>query len=363
MNVWTACGRGVWFLMVIAASLGIVVPASQAQPVSPPITKDIVDAAGAKLGSITFATLTTTPGGITDFDLEGFTEAGLLDGPDWQIDPVTGEVSSLVVGFLQGDPPIVILPAIACTPPAGDDSCAGSVLLFGDLEPPGRSFQVLSYACTVAEGGQPDCESTIGPVIPITLVDPDGDGDGVPNAADNCPNDANADQADTDGDGIGDVCEPDGDEDGIADDLDNCPAVANADQIDTDGDAEGDACDANDDGDGFDDLVDNCPLVVNDDQADLDRDGEGDACDLDADGDGVVDADDRCLGTLPGEVSDAEGCAIAQLCPCDGPWRHHIAYVLCTAKAGHDFRKAGLISLRELVRIVFKAGKSQCGRK
>jgi len=36
----------------------------------------------------------------------------------------------------------------------------------------------------------------------------DADGDGVPDAADNCPAAANADQADTDGDGTGDVCDP-----------------------------------------------------------------------------------------------------------------------------------------------------------
>lgn len=39
---------------------------------------------------------------------------------------------------------------------------------------------------------------------PITL---DGDGDGVPDAQDNCPTVANADQVDTDGDGIGDACD------------------------------------------------------------------------------------------------------------------------------------------------------------
>ena len=36
----------------------------------------------------------------------------------------------------------------------------------------------------------------------------DEDGDGVPAAVDNCPSVANVDQADTDGDGIGDACDP-----------------------------------------------------------------------------------------------------------------------------------------------------------
>lgn len=39
----------------------------------------------------------------------------------------------------------------------------------------------------------------------VTL--PDADSDGVPDASDNCPADPNADQADTDGDGAGDVCD------------------------------------------------------------------------------------------------------------------------------------------------------------
>lgn len=46
----------------------------------------------------------------------------------------------------------------------------------------------------------------------------DSDGDGVPDAADNCPGVANAGQADFDGDGFGDAC-------------DACPAYANPEQI------------------------------------------------------------------------------------------------------------------------------------
>ncbi|MCB9851671.1 MAG: thrombospondin type 3 repeat-containing protein [Phycisphaerales bacterium] len=86
-----------------------------------------------------------------------------------------------------------------------------------------------------------------------TIVAPDADGDGIANDDDNCPMDANPDQADSNGDGVGDACTPppppppmdtpsDTDGDGIADDKDNCAAVANPDQADSDGDGVGDAC-------------------------------------------------------------------------------------------------------------------------
>lgn len=49
---------------------------------------------------------------------------------------------------------------------------------------------------------------------------PDSDNDGIEDAADNCPNQANAGQADADGDGLGDACDPltDSDDDGMPDD-------------------------------------------------------------------------------------------------------------------------------------------------
>jgi uncharacterized delta-60 repeat protein len=52
------------------------------------------------------------------------------------------------------------------------------------------------------------------------IEDPDGDGDGIDDEFDNCPDVANPDQVDRDGDGMGDACDPDDDNDGIPDTRD-----------------------------------------------------------------------------------------------------------------------------------------------
>jgi hypothetical protein len=155
----------------------------------------------------------------------------------------------------------------------------------------------------------------------------------------------------------------DADGDGVADNQDNCPDDANADQIDTDGDTEGDACDADDDNDTVADAADNCPLDPNTNQADADGDGFGNVCDADDDNDGVIDAADLCVPTASGQVVNADGCAIADLCPCDNEWKNHGAYVSCVSKAADEFLALGLITGAEKNAIVSTAGKSQCGKK
>ena len=112
----------------------------------------------------------------------------------------------------------------------------------------------------------------------------DTDGDGVINAIDNCPSVSNANQANWDGDALGDVCD-DSDGDGLMDSADNCKAVSNPTQANFDGDALGDVCDPDQDGDGAANETDNCPGLSNPSQSDIDGDGLGDACDSDMDGD------------------------------------------------------------------------------
>ncbi|MBU0550290.1 thrombospondin type 3 repeat-containing protein [Myxococcota bacterium] len=114
-------------------------------------------------------------------------------------------------------------------------------------------------------------ERSLGGVCGDDLADEDG----ICQSEDNCPNDANPDQADEDGDQIGDAC-------------DACPSVHDPNQRDSDGDGRGDLCDvcprvadplqADLDGDGVGDACDNCPAQPNPDQADEDGDGVGDAC-------------------------------------------------------------------------------------
>jgi len=133
--------------------------------------------------------------------------------------------------------------------------------------------------------------------------DPDADGDGVTDDCDNCPQTANADQLDCNGNGVGNACEPnsadaDDDSDGVCNGADGCPLDPEK--------TEPGICgcgvsDADSDGDGVADCNDRCPG-----SPDVDSDGDGvldcnDRCpgapDVDSDGDGVLDCEDQCPGS------------------------------------------------------------------
>ena len=99
---------------------------------------------------------------------------------------------------------------------------------------------------------------TVQPVVPPPVVDRDRDG--IADGADNCPSVANASQADSDADGLGDACDPDDrDGDGVPDSTDSCPTVPNPySQYDSDGDGLGDPCDPDADDDGYTSAAGDC---------------------------------------------------------------------------------------------------------
>ena len=152
----------------------------------------------------------------------------------------------------------------------------------------------------------------------------DSDGDGTPSTED-C-NDADATvypgATDTPGDGIDQDCDgsdaalavSDKDSDKIADSLDNCPDEANFDQADYDGDGEGDACDADDDNDG---LFDGDEAIHGTDplNGDTDGDGVGDGSELESGANPLDPADDgqppkpppTGFSTLPSTRVDCDG--------------------------------------------------------
>ena len=114
----------------------------------------------------------------------------------------------------------------------------------------------------------------------------------------------------------------DTDRDGVVNPADNCPAAANADQADADGDRLGDACDpyprsADNLGTCLAD-VESLGQTLADQAAQIDaleaENAELRAQVSDSDGDGVIDAADDCAETPPGQPVNDDGCTKTQFC-------------------------------------------------
>ena len=157
----------------------------------------------------------------------------------------------------------------------------------------------------------------------------DTDGDGIADAADNCPRLVNADQNNTDmhaTDG-GDACDDDDDNDGLGDLADACPRGDTGWTSNASTDHDGDGCrddspeDLDDDNDGLGDLADACPRGDTGWTSNATTDHDGDGCrddspeDLDDDNDGIGDTQDTvCPRGDTGWISnastdhDSDGC-------------------------------------------------------
>ena len=67
--------------------------------------------------------------------------------------------------------------------------------------------------------------------------------------------------------------------------------------------------------------------------------------------------------TSLGDVVNAEGCSIDDMCACDDEWKNHGQYIRCVAQAAGDLVDAGLITEAEKDDIVMDAAESDCGSK
>ncbi len=196
------------------------------------------------------------------------------------IDAAPGDVTMVMRGgtILYGDDTIVstLAPSAACDT-LSVCGTAKRVCLESEINETLATLQASvggiygAFFCGVPDN-EPSCTpkrpasvsgSTIYTGVPSAT---DSDGDGTPDATDNCtkvfnpirPMDGGK-QADADADGVGDACDVcpldansttckafdpnDVDGDGVPNATDNCPNTPNANQTDTDGDGKGDACD------------------------------------------------------------------------------------------------------------------------
>ena len=157
-----------------------------------------------------------------------------------------------------------------------------------------------------------DCPNTAGTSTNDLNGCPDDDGDGYSNTADAFPNDS-SEWLDSDGDGVGDNADAfpndanetaDSDGDGVGDNQDECPDSVQGASVENNGCLDN----TDSDGHGIADRLDSCP---DENASALDTDNDG--CLDDEDEDGVIDSEDACPSTASGENVSQTGCSDVQL--------------------------------------------------
>ncbi len=160
------------------------------------------------------------------------------------------------------------------------------------IEPSAIGERYLEYYIEVKDSANTVSIRSSGSPYKVFVALPsdiDTDGDGINNAEDAFPYDPE-ENADLDGDGIGDNADTDDDGDGVADEEDAFSTDA-GEWIDTDGDGIGDNADSDDDNDDVQDWNDMFP-----------KDNRGSA---DSDGDGLPDEWESANGLNPNDASDS----------------------------------------------------------
>jgi hypothetical protein len=180
---------------------------------SPALAQAFASGSAAAPGEVTITIGVVSGGPGTNVTVPVSVDTGGLTVAAWQtdvsFDPLTPIVSHCGSGAFQ---------PFGCTP--GIDCAAFRIIRFADPIQDGVGAQCsISINAAAPLDTYPltaslvVASSPIGQRLPITWVDgaviviPDIDGDGVLDDDDNCPSDANADQADFDGDLVGDVCD------------------------------------------------------------------------------------------------------------------------------------------------------------